>query len=251
MPNLTHEIFLPDKRRLHTLVSGQAGTGKTFFIEALLKSAVTDSTFGPNHRFILIDPKHEAFMGLKVPKSRRGSILDSFIQQFSKTAKLTPVKSSGNWSRKKFHKDRVVVIYPDLEELPEILDEVIDDLFKQSADPSFSATLVLDEASVVIEPQRILPCIKRLATQGRSRRLRGVFVSQRPLSNRWLDGQVSDFILFDPGLPQDAELLKKRWGVNLDEFSSALTDKEFSWLRVKFPGPKMSIMAPIKAGVVE
>ena len=247
MPNLTHELFLPDKKRLHTLVSGQAGSGKTYLLEKLLVSSISDPTFGPGHRFILIDPKHEAFRGIKVAKAHK-PMVDRVVEAIKGEVKTSTVQPSSAWSHKRFLKNRVVVIYPDLEELPFLLADIIDDLFKQSADPDFSATLVLDEAAVLIEPSRILPCIKRLATQGRSRNIRGIFVSQRPLSNRWLDGQVSDFILFDPGLPQDSELLKKRWGVNLDEHSPSLTAKRYSWLRVQFPGPTMTVMAPIGGG---
>ena len=244
--SLTHEILMPDGKRLHTLVCGQAGSGKTFFIERLLESAVSDPRFGPKHRFVLIDPKHEAFTKIRVPR-RYSSLLDRAVARLKGERRTMRVRPRSSWSPSRFRSDRVVVIHPDIEALPDVVSEVVDELFRQSADPQFSATLVLDEAAVLIEPQRILPAIKRLATQGRSRRLRGVFASQRPLSNRWLDGQVSDFILFSLGLPQDSEMLKKRWGVDLDEFRGPLSYRQHSWLRVRFTagGPFMDLMAPV------
>ena len=248
MMTLAHDLLLPDGKRLHTLISGQAGSGKTYLTEKVLKSAINDPAFGPEHRFILIDPKHEAFKGIKTVKSMAPSWVERIITRLrSGELRLEGLTPTFKWNSAKFRRSRAILIYPDVEELDFVLHTIINDLFKQSEAPKskFSATLILDESTMVIGPHSIHPAVKRLATQGRSRMIRGVFISQRPISNRWLDGQVSEFVTFDPGMPQDADLLKRRWGINLDQFGPALSAKRYSWLRVQWPGPTYSVMEPI------
>ena len=59
--------------------------------------------------------------------------------------------------------------------------------------------------------------IGKLAVQGRSKNLKGVFLNQRPILNRKLDSQVESMYLFDM-IEIDADNLMKRWAISYEKY---------------------------------
>ena len=88
------------------------------------------------------------------------------------------------------------MIWPDLENLEQEVGDVVDYIFDMAnSEPRSSFTLILDEASILITPTRISTPLKRLALQGRAKRIKPVFISQRPIVNRWTDANLSNLLV--------------------------------------------------------
>ena len=55
-----------------------------------------------------------------------------------------------------------------------------------------------------------------------------LIVNQRALSNKWVDSQAQGMTIFRLPLP-DAEMLKKRWGLDFQEIDAHLKETKFSF----------------------
>lgn len=180
------------------MVAGLSGSGKTKAVLHALQEASKGNRWGKKHRFVIIDPKTQ------------GGDYDILSDAHMDVA--TALRS--------IEKERITVFWPDMEFLEEQISAIIDHMFWLSdSDPKASFTFVLDEAATVISGNKVPLAIKKIAVQGRSKRIKPVFVSQRPILNRWTDGNLSNLLLFRI-LPMDADLLSKRWGadfVTIDE----------------------------------
>ena len=92
----------------------------------------------------------------------------------------------------------MTVFYPNIDYLQDSVEYLIDYIFSiADSEPKSSFTFVLDEASILITPTKIPQQIKRLAVQGRAKKIKPVFISQRPIVNRWTDANLSTLLLFN------------------------------------------------------
>lgn len=187
-------------------VYGVSGSGKTFFLNRMIAAAERDGSFGPLHRFIIVDVKHEGYADL--------------VEELDGTA---------DDAIETIQKNRTSVVHADIELAQQDIDEIIDYLFHTAERvEGFSATLVIEESSTFITPTRVPPSIKRLATQGRSLGLSLILANQRALSNKWTDTQSTSLTLFRLAIP-DRKLLKDRWGLDADSLDDKLSTKKFSF----------------------
>ena len=207
-------ILKPNRSKLGSLIAGTSGSGKTTAMVSILRQAILSKEFGEDHRFIVIDPK---------------------IQE-GDYDKLAKPMTSLETAIKSIHENRTTVYWPDYEgfdqrTLETDISFLINHIFDLSnQDSKLSFTIVIDEASILITPNMIPSAIKRLSVQGRAKGILPIYISQRPLTNRWLDSNVSNLILFRM-LPIDADNLSKRWGVDFQQVNEMIMKKKYSFVK--------------------
>ena len=104
--------------------------------------------------------------------------------------------------------------------------------------------MIIDEASILITPNSIPPALKRLSVQGRAKRIKPVFIGQRPIFNRWLDANLSNLILAKT-LPVDFDVLSKRWGVSFEQYQSQMAEVDYSFMFFDLEKVTMKMMKPV------
>jgi len=223
------QLYKPNSKRLGTLWAGLSGSGKTTATISTLREAILSPKFGEFHRFIIIDPK---------------------VQKGDYDLLVDPITDLGEI----FHSmanERVTLYWPDYVEFDDKrlegdIAEIVDEMFKLSdVEPKSSYTFVLDEASIVISPTRIPSSLKRLSVQGRAKRIIPHFISQRPLTNRWLDNNLSNVLLFRM-LPVDADNLSKRWGVDFLKADETIRLKDYSFIHFNLETTDLQAMNPVE-----
>ena len=206
------------------LIYGLSGSGKTMFLCESARVAARSPNFTGLHRFVIFDVKHDGYQTLAKPVETVEEAIN----------KLKP--------------DRVVVIHPDIQSAKIELDRIISYLFDMAElNPDFSATFILEESSTFIGSSvgSIPASVKRFATQGRSKGLSMLIVNQRALSNKWVDSQAQGMTIFRLPLP-DAEMLKKRWGLDFEEIDSELKQIKFSFAYYDLESLELSYYNPIE-----
>ncbi len=224
MAKLTLErLYHPDGKHLGSLMAGFSGSGKTTMVISTLQQAVKSKSFGEFHRFVIIDPKRQTgdYDLLADPISDLGKIQKSIL------------------------KERVTVIWPDLEYLEGDVSAIVDYLFAiADKEPKTSFTVILDEASIMITPTKIPLSLKRLSVQGRAKRIKPIFISQRPIVNRWTDANLSNLVLFNT-LPVDFDTLSKRWGVDFVKNGESLREVPYSYIWFDMEKANFTKMKPV------
>jgi len=215
-------LFKPDLTKPSgRLVFGNSGSGKSYFLTEMLHRAFRSKEFGPQHRFVIIDPKHEM-----------GSIDGPTVHHAANFPKA-------------FERDRIVYVHPELGEIESMLDMVTDLSFMAADElPEFSATIVFDEFSMIATPQKMSESAARLFTQGRSKRIAFVAVSQRPVIHRISESQSAYAVLFR-GSRVDNDRLKEKWGIKPDELDAILRQKQFSFGVLDLTEDSLTYFAPI------
>jgi len=228
LPLRIDDIYKPNRKRLGSLFAGTSGSGKTTAVLSTLRSAIKSPSFGEFHRFVLIDPK----------------------VQSGDYDRLAPPITDLDAVMKSMAEERVTLYWPYYEEfddkrLEQDISAIIDEMFSMvESEPKASFTFILDEASIVITPTHVPSSLKRLSVQGRAKRIMPVYISQRPLTNRWLDANLSNVILFRM-LPVDADNLSKRWGVDFAEADAKIREKPYSFLRFDLEEVSLSAINPV------
>ena len=205
-------------------VFGVSGSGKTCWMRELILRAQTSTAFGPKTRIVVFDVKHEGY----------GDLVE------------LPVSNYSDFS-KSIRENRVTVIHPTIQGADEMLDDVIAELFDLAETvEGFAATLVLEESSTFITTtvSGVPDSIKRMATQGRSRRLTLILLNQRALNAKWVDTQTSSMTLFRLPHP-DIDLIKKRWGVDPIALDERLKNHKFSFAHYDLESLELQYYLPI------
>ena len=221
-------LYKPNRKRAGTLWAGMTGGGKTTAILSTLRDAILSPKFGEYHRFVIVDPKIQRgdYDRLEKPISNLGDFLDNIS------------------------KERVSLYWPTYQEFDEKMIEadiamIVDEMFALAdIEPKSTFTFVLDEASIVISPNWVSPSIKRLSVQGRAKGILPVYVSQRPLTNRWLDANLSNLMLFKM-TPVDADNLRKRWGLDFLEVDKNIRGRPYSFARFNLDENQVQYIAPV------
>ncbi len=216
-------LYHPDGKHLGGLVAGLSGSGKTTAVISTLQQAMKNNKFGEYHRFIVIDPKTQ--LG-------DYDILADPIYDMKKALKS-------------IRTERMTVYFPDLDYLEEEVSYMVDYLFTLSdSEPKTSFTLILDEASILITPTKIPKALKRLSVQGRAKRIKPIFISQRPIVNRWTDANLSTLLLFNT-LPVDYDTLSKRWGVDFHKIGENVREVDYSYMWFDMEKGTSKLMNPV------
>ena len=208
--------------------AGTSGSGKTTAVISTLRQAILSPSFGEFHRFVIVDPK---------------------VQE-GDYDKLTDPVTTLDQAITSMQKERVTLYWPDYEgfdqatlewDISRIVDEMFD-LSRSKDKPTF--TFILDEASVVISTNRVPPSLKRLSVQGRAKGIVPHFISQRPMTNRWLDANLSRIMLFRM-LPVDADNLTKRWGLDFNTADEQIRKKPYSFIHFDLENARLRNMNPV------
>ena len=72
-----------------------------------------------------------------------------------------------------------------------------------------------------------------------------IWITQRPLVNRWTDANLSNMLLFRT-LPVDADQLTKRWGLDFEENMNIIRNKDYSFDWFDLEKAKIKHMEPVK-----
>ena len=228
--SLSHEVLFGSNKTKPAVraVYGVSGSGKTVFLSEMLKQASRSKAYGPLWRAIVFDVKWEGYAHLLPEKVKPAEDINEIIESMKKS--------------------RITVVHPDLKDSLDLLESTIDHLFATAQRvPDFSATLVLEESSTFIGANAgsIPPGVKRFATQGRSLGLTLILANQRALGNKWVDTQATSLTMFRLARP-DADMLRKRWGLNPDEIELKLSEKKFSFSHFDLESLKLDYYNPIE-----
>tara|TARA_R100000900_G_scaffold1326_1_gene2822 strand:- start:2158 stop:2880 length:723 start_codon:yes stop_codon:yes gene_type:complete len=217
-------LYNPDGKQLGSIVAGLSGSGKTTMVLSTLQKAIKSPSMGEFHRFVIIDPKRQ---------NGDYDILGEPIRDIEKMFKS-------------IRKNRVSVFWPDLESFEYDVENIVEYMFALSdSDNRISFTFILDEASIMITPSKIPLSLKKLSLQGRAKRIKPVFISQRPIINRWTDANLSNLYLFNT-LPVDYDTLSKRWGVDFVQNGEGLKEVDYSFMWFNMEKGNFQMMNPVE-----
>ena len=189
-------------------VVGVSGSGKTIFLNQMLRQSAKSKDFSKLWRAIIFDVKHEGY----------GDLVGKTFQD-------------GESALKNMDEMKITVVHPEISDAQYHLDVIIDGMFNLARTvENYAGVLVLEESSTFIRTSLggIPDSIKRFATQGRSLGLSLILVNQRSLSNRWTDTQSTSVTCFRLAIP-DRKLLKDRWGICAETLDNKLMEKKFSF----------------------
>ena len=222
------ELYLPDRKKTGSLWAGTSGSGKTTAVISTLRQAILLPTFGEKHRFVIVDPKVQAgdYDLLADPITD----LDKFVKSMSE--------------------NRVSLYWPyydtfDSKEMELDVSVIVNEMFNLAdMDPESSFTFVLDEASIIITPNTVPASLKRLSVQGRAKRIIPHYISQRPMTNRWLDANMTNLFLFRT-LPVDSDNLTKRYGIDFVQTDEKIREKPYSFVRFNLESASLKAYNPV------
>jgi len=162
--SMLDDLYLPDGKKLTSMIVGRPGSGKSFYIKNTLKE-FSKQNKDENLRIVYICPKQEMDLGEK-------TLTDAYSLD------------------KHLQKNRIGVIYPNIDYIDSEVDYVIDTLFEiQQSNPKFKAVLVIDDAQIFITSRKSSSvALRRLALTGRSKGIRFVGVSHSVIFSKDLEG---------------------------------------------------------------
>jgi hypothetical protein len=199
--------------------------GKTTLLTRLITEARKDEAFKET-RFVYVSVKAEHLF---------------------KDKKIKPVASIDK-ALKNMRKNPITVFYPMQPEFYEDdVDQLIDSIFHLSdANPEASFTIIIDDANILKGfDNRGVPSqqIKKLAVAGRSKRIRGMFITHR-LGNlpRIMNGQLSSLIVMSVNT-MDLDYAKKIFGMDFEPLSMELFD--YKWAVVDLIDEKTYRFNPV------
>ena len=216
------DLYYPDGKNLTTFCVGRPGSGKSYFLKNTLSQALRDNR-DESWRIIYVCPKEEMFFDE-----------DSLIGTYDFVKHLK--------------KNRLAVIYPDINNLDEEVDYIIDTLFDiKNSNPEFKATLIIDDAQIFISNRKSQSiALRRLALTGRSKNIRAVFCSHSFIFSRDLEGSTSTILNFTMPVKMLAADAHKRYGFDAEEYMEELSQTPYSYVYFDVVSGKSRLMPPLE-----
>jgi hypothetical protein len=220
------DLYYPSGTSLHHIVSGQSGSGKSFFLEATSKEFLRQNQ-DPNYRMVYFSPKNENYTNLLGKKQKPVGSVDDMV--------------------KSMNENILTVFYPQIEGLEDTMDDVINSLFDmRDMNPDLRQTLIIDDAQVFLKSTKTASdAHRRLALLGRSRFINVIYVSHGMILNKTLEGQVESLHFFSMPSPLAFKDSIKRFGFDPEPFVKPLADREYSFVRYSIKTQKATLMSPI------
>jgi Cdc6-like AAA superfamily ATPase len=218
---MLQELYRADAKRLNVIVAGQPGSGKSFFLEHTLGDYLKQSRL-KNERFIYITPKQESILGLEI----------------------TPMRNF----EKALRKERIIVLAPEMETLEDDVDYIINHLFEvREANEEMTAAVIVDDSQIFLKSQgNVSPALKRLALTGRSRGIRGIFVSHTMILNKSLEGSVQYILNFTLPQPMFFKDAQKRYGYDPEPLQEELRASEYGYIWHDVYRGETKLMPPLE-----
>ena len=220
---MLNDLYLPDCKRLSTMLIGAPGGGKSKFVEVTLSEFVRRSE-DENLRVIYCCAKQEMYLG-------EGT--------FTTLDKL----------EKHLSKNRIAVVYPDPMNLEAEVDYMIDFMFDlREANPDLKIVYVQDDSQIFLSSRKAAsPSWKRLALTGRSRGIRLVSISHTPVFSKELEGSTSYIVHFRTLLsPMHINDFKNRFGYDPEPYVESLNEVPYSHVFFDVTTGKSRMMAPLE-----
>lgn len=208
---MLNEIYEVDKAKLNVMVWGQAGSGKSYFLEHTAGKYLQGNT-DPYYRMVAIAPKGEGYESLLGKKEKPVNNMDDFA--------------------KSVQKQRVTVFYPSMAGLDEQVDQAINTLFDlREQNPDLKVALIIDDAQVFLSSRKAASdAHKRLALTGRSRGLRAIYVSHNIVFARELEGQITHLVGFSNPNPIYYKQAIERFDFDPAPFQEDINSKKYSFV---------------------
>ena len=202
-------IFDVNEQSIGVIVAGKPGSGKTYALTKVAQVYIGKNR-DPNYRILAISPKGEGFEELL-------------------TKKQTPVRTR-EAMMKSFANNTVTAYFPSMETLEDDVDSAIDFVFDmQEQNPELRTVIVIDDAQVLISPRsEASVALKRLTLTGRSKQIRGMFVSHNPVFNKALDGQIDTIWIFGETSPSYDKQFRDRYNYDAESFRAQLMERRYS-----------------------
>lgn len=221
--SVLNDLYLPDYKRLSSMIIGAPGGGKSFFVKNTLNEFVLRNE-DENLRVIYACPKQEMYMG---------------DDTYTSIEKL----------EKHLSKNRIAVVYPDPMNVELEVDYLIDMIFDiREANPDFKCVFVCDDSQIFLSSRRAAtPSWKRLALTGRSRGVRLVAISHTPVFSKELEGSTSYIVHFRTLLsPIHINDFKNRFGYDPEPYVESLNEVPYSAVFFDVTTGKSQMMKPLE-----
>jgi len=208
---MLNELYEVDKAKLNVMVWGQAGSGKSYFLEHTANAYLKQNN-DPYYRMVAIAPKGEGYESLMDKKQKPARTMDEF--------------------QKSVQKNRVTVFYPTMTGLDEQVDDAINNLFDlRDQNPDLKVVLIIDDAQVFLSSRKAASdAHKRLALTGRSRGLRAIYVSHNIVFARELEGQITHLVGFSNPNPIYYKQAIERFDFDPAPFQEDINSKQYSFV---------------------
>lgn len=222
MSEMLDRMYKPDGKNLALMLWGQAGSGKTVFLEQTTKQFLIKDK-DPDMRIFYISPKNEGF-----------EFLDEIHFDLDKAFSA-------------ILKSRAVAYYPGMDDLESNVDDAIEGIFElQGSNPDAKFTLIIDDAQIFLSSRRSASdAHKRLALTGRSRKIKAIYVSHNIVFSRELEGQVDTLIGFNNPNPLYYRSAIERYGFDPEPHADDLRSREYSFVWVDLRSGTDQLMNPI------
>jgi hypothetical protein len=216
------DLYLPDRKRLSSMIVGRPGAGKSFFLEHTIREFMRRNQ-DENFRLIYICPKNEMTL-------------------YDKEKPIPPDKLERH-----LRKNRTAVVYPDADFVEAEVDYCIDLCFAiQQANPDFTCTICLDDAQTFIQSRKSASAaLRRLALTGRSKGIRFVPVSHQMVFSKDLEGSTSFIVFFSMPVKLYQKDALTRYGFDAEPHIERMAQQPYSFVWFDVTRASSTLMMPL------
>lgn len=222
-------IYGVDGSQLNVMVWGQAGSGKSYFMEQTAQAYMKKNN-DPMYRILYIAPKGEGFESLLAKKQKVATNIEDMTTSLST--------------------NRVTLFYPDMVDLDLQVDEAINTVFDlRASNPDLKTVIIIDDAQVFLSSRKAASeSHKRLALTGRSRGIKAVYVAHNIVFARELEGQIDLLIGFSNPNPIYYKQAIERFDFDPAPYQESITNRRYSFVVKDIQAGSTALMSPIGSG---
>ena len=220
--SMLDDLYLPDRKRLSSMITGRPGSGKSFFLEHTIREFMKRNR-DKNFRLVYICPKQEMTL-------------------YPKEKPITPDKLERH-----LRKNRTAVVYPDADFVEAEVDYCIDLIFAiQQANPDFTCTICVDDAQTFIQSRKgASASFRRLALTGRSKGIRFVPVAHQMVFSKDLEGSTSYIVFFSMPVKLYHKDAHTRYGFDAEPHIEKMAEQPYSFVWFDVTQARSTLMLPL------
>ena len=223
---MLNDLYLPDQKRLVSLIVGRAGSGKSYFLKHTIRDFMKLNR-DKNFRLIFVCPKEEMLLYNDV----------------------APIRSEA--LEKHLRKNRTAVVWTDPRYMEAEMDYVIETVFMiQKHNPDFKCTVIMDDCQLVVRSRSSGTAgsreFRRIALTGRSKNIRFVGVSHEMVFSKEIEGQTSFLVMFSMPFKLAHLDAKKRFGFDPAGYEEKLNERPYSFVWYDITQARATLMHPIE-----
>jgi len=220
--SMLDDLYLPDRKRLSSMIVGRPGSGKSFFLAHTIREFMKRNQ-DENFRLVYICPKQEMTL-------------------YPKEKPITPDKLERH-----LRKNRTAVVYPDADFVEAEVDYCIDLVFAiQQANPDFTCTICVDDAQTFIQSRKgASASFRRLALTGRSKGIRFVPVAHQMVFSKDLEGSTSYIVFFSMPVKLYHKDAHTRYGFDAEPHIEKMAEQPYSFVWFDVTQARSTLMLPL------